>query len=338
MSGLPDRPDLAQLRRQAKELHRSAVAGNGEGLRRLRIVSDRPTLSAAQLAVAREHGFDSWPRLRAAVEAARAPTGGPLMQDKYRRSTVYGPDDFLSWADAHGWCAGPVPVGAVFTSQTFITSYLSGQPDRYRPSGSLRPTNGRVLLTVAGPPVAIACLGVGASAIVTLLEHLVGLGVRSFIAIGPAPAVARDLRWGDCVVIDRALRDDGISSHYAPPARYASADASLTARLQAEAEAAGLRPGSGSAWTVPTPYRTTAEELSAYRGEGVLVTEMVTAALFAVAEALGARAASAVVATRAVDARAGGSDPELDRKHRGGQVISLLEAAVSVLQRSEVAS
>ena len=35
MTGLPHRPDLTQLRRQAKELHRAAVAGEREGVRRL---------------------------------------------------------------------------------------------------------------------------------------------------------------------------------------------------------------------------------------------------------------------------------------------------------------
>ncbi|MEV4311658.1 ankyrin repeat domain-containing protein [Actinocrispum sp. NPDC049592] len=51
---LPPRPDLDQLRRQAKELRRA------EGI----------PLAAAQLRIAREHGFASWPKLKAAVESA----------------------------------------------------------------------------------------------------------------------------------------------------------------------------------------------------------------------------------------------------------------------------
>jgi uridine phosphorylase len=192
----------------------------------------------------------------------------------------------------------------------------------------LRP--GRVFLTLTDPPIAIACLDVGAPALVTVLEHLVGLGIRSFIAVGPAPAVALDIQRGDCIVIDRALRDDGVSSHYLAPARYSEADSGLTAHLIASGEAAGLRPRRGSSWTVPTPFRTTADELKAYRTEGVLVTEMVTAALFAVAKALQVRAASAVVATRTLGVRAA-APPE----RHGGEVLRLLDAAVSVLQRQE---
>ena len=67
MSQLPARPDLDQLRRQARELHRAALAGDADALRRLRQVSGTVGLSAAQLAIAREYGFASWPRLKAEV-------------------------------------------------------------------------------------------------------------------------------------------------------------------------------------------------------------------------------------------------------------------------------
>ena len=73
MPELPDRPDLDQLRRQARELLRAAANGEGRAVARLRAVSDRVTLSAAQLAVAREYGYRSWPALKAGVERRRLP-------------------------------------------------------------------------------------------------------------------------------------------------------------------------------------------------------------------------------------------------------------------------
>jgi hypothetical protein len=75
MSTLPGRPDLDQLRRQARELLRAAAANDDEALRRIRAVSEKQDLSAAQLAIAREHGFPSWPKLRAAVLFRQAGTG-----------------------------------------------------------------------------------------------------------------------------------------------------------------------------------------------------------------------------------------------------------------------
>jgi hypothetical protein len=89
MPDLPERADIDQLRRQARELLRAAASGEPEALTRLRAVSERPTLAAAQLAVAREHGFRSWPALRSEVESRlqsvgwdlRAGTGQPQAQD-----------------------------------------------------------------------------------------------------------------------------------------------------------------------------------------------------------------------------------------------------------------
>jgi uridine phosphorylase len=313
MTQLPDRPDLDQLRRRAKELRRRSPEGT--------------SLAAAQLAVARDHGFTSWPRLREAVESRGKAAGGPLAPDKHGAAAVHPATEFLSSARARGWDPGTLPVGAIFTAQTFLTSHVEARPDRYRPSETLLPTNGRIFMTSTSPPVAIACLGVGAPAVVTLLEHLVGLGVRSFVAVGPAPAVAPGLEWGTCVVVDRALRDDGVSQHYLAPARYARADGALTDRLLAEAQAKGLDPRIGSTWTVPTPYRTTAEELAAYREEGVLVTELTTAALFAVATTLGARAASAVTVTRTL----GEPPTALPPDRQKGQIFTLLDATVEAL-------
>ncbi|HEX3649653.1 MAG TPA: ankyrin repeat domain-containing protein [Pseudonocardiaceae bacterium] len=67
---LPPRPDLDQLRRQAKELRDAARAGDTAAGQRLTRSVGSPsliTLSLAQLVIAREHGFPSWARLKAAV-------------------------------------------------------------------------------------------------------------------------------------------------------------------------------------------------------------------------------------------------------------------------------
>ena len=74
---LPDRPDLGQLRRRAKELRDAARAGDAAALQRLARHYPGPPagavrLAAAQLVVARELGFPSWPRLIAALEADAA--------------------------------------------------------------------------------------------------------------------------------------------------------------------------------------------------------------------------------------------------------------------------
>ena len=69
MATLPARPDLGHLRREARDLLRAAQAGDTDAAGRISAVSGGLNLSAAQLAVARDYGFASWPRLKAAVEA-----------------------------------------------------------------------------------------------------------------------------------------------------------------------------------------------------------------------------------------------------------------------------
>ena len=69
---LPAQPNLDHLRRQARDLLRAARAGDAAAVERMRAVSDRLTLAAAQLAVAREYGFASWAKLKTEVQARSA--------------------------------------------------------------------------------------------------------------------------------------------------------------------------------------------------------------------------------------------------------------------------
>src|SRR5262245_6439286 len=108
MSELPDRPDADQLRRQARELHRAAAAGDAGALGRLREVSDKITLSAAQLAIARDYGFPSWPRLKAEVDRRRAQADGLPQRDQLAQADqVAGatPPPVKSWEEMRDWAA-----------------------------------------------------------------------------------------------------------------------------------------------------------------------------------------------------------------------------------------
>jgi uncharacterized protein len=68
MRYLPALADLDQLRHQAKDLLRAAERGDPDSRALIAAVSDRLTLSAAQLALARNYGFPSWPAMKAEVE------------------------------------------------------------------------------------------------------------------------------------------------------------------------------------------------------------------------------------------------------------------------------
>jgi len=78
---LPDDPDLAQLRRRARELQRAVRAGDADAIAAAVELHPRPpapfTLSAAQLVVARTYGFASWARLKQHVELVNSLTRRP---------------------------------------------------------------------------------------------------------------------------------------------------------------------------------------------------------------------------------------------------------------------
>lgn len=69
MSTLPPRPDLDQLRRIAKDRLKAARAGDQHALDWINGADAGLTLAAAQLQLARDHGFSSWPAMQ--IEIAR---------------------------------------------------------------------------------------------------------------------------------------------------------------------------------------------------------------------------------------------------------------------------
>jgi hypothetical protein len=75
---LPARPDLDQLKRQAKELLKAWRRGAAPAARSVR-------LRDAQLAIARQYGFETWDALRAHVDL----TGSSSAVDRRRRGLLY---------------------------------------------------------------------------------------------------------------------------------------------------------------------------------------------------------------------------------------------------------
>ncbi len=100
MPDLPARPDLDQLRHQARELLRAAQRGDPEAIARIRAVSDRLVLSSAQLALAREYGFASWATLKLEVERRDVLNS----RDLSRLTKLLAEHPELATAKMEHWC------------------------------------------------------------------------------------------------------------------------------------------------------------------------------------------------------------------------------------------
>ncbi len=145
-------------------------------------------------------------------------------------------------------------------------------------------------------------VGPGAPILATVLEEMIAFGVKRFVSIGLAGSLPADRSSGDVVIADRALRDEGTSYHYLPPARSAEADPALVQQIEQALSAQNVAPIVGTTWTTHAPYRETRREVEAHRAAGVQTVEMEAAALFAVGQRLHVSTAAVfVVGDRLLD-------------------------------------
>ena len=143
--------------------------------------------------------------------------------------------------------------------------------------------------SLGGQQVGIVGRVVGASFAVLVAEELFASGCRLLVSLTSAGQIVTSGRPPYFVIIDRALRDEGTSYHYAPPAEFAHADPRLVAMAWKAMSAHKPRCVVGSSWTTDAPFRETAEAIDFARSKGVLAVEMEAAALYAFASAAGVK-------------------------------------------------
>jgi uridine phosphorylase len=139
-------------------------------------------------------------------------------------------------------------------------------------------------IAVEGRRLAIFHPGVGASMAAALFEYPIALGCRKFIGCGSAGVLDRDIAVGHIVVAASAVRDEGTSYHYLPPAREVSASSQAAAAIETVLKTHGCAYVVGKTWTTDAFYRETPAKVRLRKREGCLTVEMEAAALFAVAQ------------------------------------------------------
>jgi uridine phosphorylase len=133
--------------------------------------------------------------------------------------------------------------------------------------------------------IGIVGCAVGAPFAVLVAEELFASGCRFLISMTSAGQVASDLSLPCVILIDRALRGEGTSHAYLPPAPAIDADAALIAAVQDGLERAGVPTLRGATWTTDAPFRETRSAIAAAEAAGALAVEMEAAALYAFAAA-----------------------------------------------------
>ncbi|MCE5334192.1 MAG: nucleoside phosphorylase [Desulfobacteraceae bacterium] len=168
----------------------------------------------------------------------------------------FNADDFKS---CHAFLAPPVERGRKLFLSDVFTGYHRG-----------------MRIAVAGPML-------GAPQTILVLERMIALGVRKFVAVGWCGSLQPSVRIADIVIPSAAISEEGTSRHYSSLLLPPAPSPELAERLKSALAANGLKIHEGVVWTTDAPFRETCSKVARYRSEGVLSVEMETSALFTVA-------------------------------------------------------
>jgi len=211
----------------------------------------------------------------------------PILRSKnYRSPSVFTPDALLREARRQkGIGAGTVPEICILDPDGDIVRHLVAANCAHRLTSWACYHTDLHAFEREGVKYGIVGSAVGAAFAVLVAEELFASGCKLLIGITSAGQIAPVQAPPYFIILDRALRDEGTSYHYLPPAEYSLADERLVRLAEESLAAAGLTVHVGAAWTTDAPFRETAEAIAAAQEAGILAVEMEAAALYAFAAA-----------------------------------------------------
>ena len=157
--------------------------------------------------------------------------------------------------------------------------------------------------TLLGEKVSVCSTGIGGPSASIAMEELHNIGADTFIRVGTCGGIDLKVRSGDIVVATGAIRFEHTSMEYAPIEYPAVADLDIAVALRQAARDMGKTVHTGvvqckdafygqhSPHKMPVSYELL-QKWEAWKRLGVLASEMESAALFVVADALGCRCGS----------------------------------------------
>lgn len=141
--------------------------------------------------------------------------------------------------------------------------------------------------TVGKLRVGVVGCAVGAPFAVLVAEECFASGCELLLSITSAGQIASKLDVPCFILIDRALRGEGTSHCYLPPAGSVDADCVIVACAEEGLKRVGIATRRGTTWTTDAPFRETMTAIEQARGDGALAVEMEAAALYALSRAKG---------------------------------------------------
>ncbi len=256
--------------------------------------------------------------------------GFPNYKNKHIYKPIFSPKDYLAYQRKIGkYDKFDIPDGIIFCYSKTLMDYAT---NAYSTSIVKNYPGDVYLLNKTGNKAGIiGNFGFGAPIVVTILEEFIALGVKRFISIGIAGTLQKNLRVGDLIVCEKAIRDEGTSYHYLKPSKYAYASKELTSSIKKALDMRGRKYSVGTSWTTDAPYRETFTETRKYQEEGVMTVEMEASALFAVAQYRGVHMGAVFTVSDSIAEFQW--SPKFHFKKIRDSMEVLFQASIEVLQR-----
>jgi uridine phosphorylase len=211
----------------------------------------------------------------------------PILSEKhYAAPSVFLPENILREARRQkGLAVAIVPGVCVLDPDGDIVRHLKRTGRARREEAWACYHSELYVATEQGIDFGFVPCAVGASYAVLIAEQLFATGCRLLISITSSGQLRELRRPPYFVLIDKALRDEGTSYHYLPPAEFSHAPPDLLARLSGAFAGLTVPVARGAVWTTDAPFRETEQAIAAMKAKGLLAVEMEAAALYAFAQA-----------------------------------------------------
>lgn len=139
-------------------------------------------------------------------------------------------------------------------------------------------------VTYKGKEIALVMLEVGAPGAGGQLEELFALGVEKVIVYGSCGVLYEDIEDCSIIIPNAAVRDEGMSYHYASPSDEIEANPKYTPEFVQLLNEMNIGYRIGKTWTTDAFYRETRSKMEKRKEQGCICVEMECSALAAVAK------------------------------------------------------
>ncbi|MBS7401824.1 MAG: nucleoside phosphorylase [Eubacteriales bacterium] len=139
-------------------------------------------------------------------------------------------------------------------------------------------------LDTATESIYVLLCPLGAPQAARMMEILSALGVEKFVVCGGAGTLDDAVTGEKILLATAAVRDEGTSYHYLPPAREVSLNENVRKKVIECLQAEHQNFLEVKTWTTDASFRETPDKVEMRRKEGCAVVEMECAAYYAVAE------------------------------------------------------